>query len=455
MKLSEVSQTTQKPRLKLSQVTSQNALPQPSNSVERPVNPLELAGKVLKGGLERTVKAGPASFNTITGGPATEFIHGLKTQSGVMAGMPEVVAESLSGATDPQNVLLPLQRQIGAVPGALDRLKAMRLSAKGRATVSRLLPAINIAEDVKANRPSGAQVEGFNIIEKTKNPMDIVNKFRTEKKKVIANVDELVEQNNRPINGEQIRRRVDEILSKQFANSSDEEKAALQRAINEELDKLPSDTKSANIRKRFLYEKTQNLQKAQRQGKTIVTKPEQALVDDAFSQAYKEFIEESSPEIKSSNQRFSGLDTGETAASKLVEGEIEQTPIGERVASQAVGRPSVASSIAALVRELPIIGSSPRRLTGIIEKLRGKYGKALSASRQAQAERLIGKEFFEPAPKAPSKPFLPYEEPYAGLGQKSSGAYQKTPLGDNPQLPYADEGTIRQILRELLKKKRK
>ena len=56
--------------------------------------------------IKRTVRAGPASFNTITGGPQVELMHNLKSVLGEkMAGLHPVIAEALSGATDPQNIL--------------------------------------------------------------------------------------------------------------------------------------------------------------------------------------------------------------------------------------------------------------------------------------------------------------------------------------------------------------
>ena len=396
--------------------------PKPKNPIK---DALSNTGDILKGGFKRQVKAGPTSFNTITGGPATEFAHGVKTEAMTRAGLPEMVAESASIATDPQTIMGAGLTRLGQSafmnPGAIQRLKAMKISAKGRGTVSRLLPALNIADDVKANRPSGAQVEGFNLIKKNKNPQKIADTFRGEKNKVISNVDEIIEKNNKPISPGAVSDRARQILNKQFANSSPDEISALEQAISEETRFLPVDAKSANARKRFLFQKTQGLQKAQRQGKTIVSKPEQALVEDAYAQAYREAIEEVLPEVAEHNKRFPGLDAGETAASKLVEAELEQTPTGERIASQTIGRPSPQSSLAAFVRELPFIGSSPRRLTGIIEKMRGKHGELMTESRKLQAPKLIGKEFFEPSPKPIPEPRPPYGLPFKGSASSFSG----------------------------------
>lgn len=407
---------------------------------------LKTTGDILGGAFKRQLKTGPTSFNTITGGPATEFAHQVKMEALKRTPIPEYpigevgvgggnLHEAIASGTDPQ-AFAPeslVSARLNAVPGAIERLKAMQTSAKGRATVSRLLPAANIAEDVQAGRPSGVQVEGFNLIKKSKNPMDIFNAFKNEKNKVISNVDEIIKANNKPVSPEKIRLRVQEILGKQFSNSSDDEIRALNDAMSEELSKLPHDAVSANARKRFLYEKTQNIQKAQRQGKTIVTRPEQALVDDAFAQAYKEAIEEVAP-VKEENARFGGLEEGSKASSKLVEGELEQTPQGERIASQTAGRPSIPSMLAALVRELPFIGSSPKRLTGLIEKLRIKHGELLLKAREKQAPRLIGKEFTKVTPDIPeSKPFVPY-----GLegGQAGSGRFPEV----QPEAPYTPYG---------------
>lgn len=440
-----------------------------SYNLETTKNPFQEAlsttGEVLSGGFKRQMATGPTSFNTITGGPATEFGHGVKTEAMVRAGVPEIVAESASGATDPQVIMGAGLTRVGQsltsrFPEALKRLQAMRTSAKGRATVSRLLPAGKLSEDVEAGRPSGLQVEGFNLIKKTKNPQDIVDKFRNERSKVISQVDEYVEQNNKPVSSENIRNRAESLLKKQFENSSDDEITSLNESISEELNHMPRDTKSANSRKRFLYEKTQNLQKAQRQGKTTVTRPEQSLVEDAFARAYKEAIEEAHPDIAPTNQRFGGLDEGVKAASKLVEGEVERTPSGEKIASQTIGRPSVGSMLAALVREIPFIGSSPRVLSGLIQKLNIKHGNLLSQARKGQAPRIIGKQFFEPKQSPASLPYEPYggKMPYKGGAGNysgpeviykppppdpfaySGGAGKTTPPTYPEYTPYGDKG---------------
>src|SRR3990167_4942415 len=83
---------------------------------------LETTKDVISGGFRRQMSAGPASFNTITGGPATEFSHGVKAESGVRAGLPEIVSESLSGATDPQNLtsIAMQMNRIFKTPGAYE-----------------------------------------------------------------------------------------------------------------------------------------------------------------------------------------------------------------------------------------------------------------------------------------------------------------------------------------------
>ena len=72
---------------------------------QRAVKAFQSAGNVLMGGFNRAVQAGPASFNSLTGGPATEFAHGVKTEALTRSGVPEFFSEAISTASDPQSLL--------------------------------------------------------------------------------------------------------------------------------------------------------------------------------------------------------------------------------------------------------------------------------------------------------------------------------------------------------------
>ena len=451
--------------------------PQPS------MGPFQTAGEVLAGGFKRAFQAGPTSFNTITGGIGTELAHGVKTEALERGGVDPIVAEALSGATDAQALAPAAISRVASrfrnTPGALQRYEAMKTSAKGRATVSRLLPSAKIYEDAAQGRPSGVQAEGFNVIKKG-GPQRILDIFRNERDKVMALVDDLVEKNNKPVEPRAIRERAAQILSNNLKNAHPDEIVAFREAMDAEDLFLPSDTVKANARKRYLYQKTAKLQEAAKKGQPTVTRPETQLVEDAYAQAYREAIEEVIPEVSAPNKRFSGLNEGTNATAKLLESELEQTPPGEKVASQTLGRPSVWSGIAALIRELPVVGSSPKRLSGLIEKLRIKHGEQLLESRKLQAPRLIGKEFFKASPEPPPGP-SPAEQMYKGpsggvvsagpdvielaqrvlekpygevggfrTGPKTPGAWQPTPEGKpyGEHLPYKPPTKLKDLARK-------
>lgn len=278
-------------------------------------------------------------------------------------------------------------------PGALERLKSMQLSKKGREQVSSLIPEIKLAADIKQNRPTDAVTEGLNLIKKTNNPVDVVNKFRIEKESVLNDVNRLVQDNNKTVDMRTIEGRVRTILQRKIDNSSPSEVKKLTKAITEERSWLQKqeklDTIKLNDRKRFLYQETKKIQEKQTKGLTTIADPERNQVQDAYAQAYKEAVESVHPDIKKLNARFGGIENGLDAASKMAERMIEGGSMLDRIASQIVGRPNVAGVGAAAVRELPAIFKNFGRLTGRIESLSTKSAELLAKSRELQGERLL------------------------------------------------------------------
>lgn len=356
------------------------------------------AGDILSSAAQRTYSSGPGSVNAITGGVGTQLGHDVKSVVMEKLGINPIVAESASTMTDPQGLLGAIMASRPAMaeirsPGVLDRLKSMQLSSKARSGVSQLLPAASISSDIEQGKPIAVQAEGQNIIKKTNNPMDIVNKFRNERDSVISQVNDLVKENNIQVEPKTIESRARLLLQKQMDNSTPADRVKINRAIQDEMEfigeKKIFDSVSANARKRFLYEETQGLQKKQNTGKTIVIQPEKQLVKDAFAQALKEVVEKTHPDVSKLNSRFSGLDQGVKAASKLVEATMEQGSPGERIASQVIGRPSPQSGVAAAVRELPFMRRSVSKLSGDIEKFSNKSADLLASSREKQGARLL------------------------------------------------------------------
>jgi len=322
------------------------------------------------------------------------FLAGSAIDPRALAGYLTPVVGTASGAAEGLLTGSNIARKFAASKsGALDRLIYHQASTKGRAVTSRLLPALDVATDVEANRPVSALVEGSQIIKKTSKPQHIVDKFRNEQDVVVGQIESLVKQNVKEISPEYVMTRARLILLKQIKNSNPAERKKLAKAFADEWrwinEQRGMDTIKAHNRKKFLYDRTEGIQKRQRKGLQIVTAPEQGIADDAFAQAYKEIVEQTHPDIHKLNSRWYGLESGKKAAAKLVETTLEHGNIAQRVATQIAGRPSMRSVTAAAVREIPIIKQSVSRMTGEIERLNKKASEALVRSRLKQAPRLL------------------------------------------------------------------
>lgn len=278
------------------------------------------------------------------------------------------------------------------MPGVLDRLQSMVKSAQARSAVSKLLPSADIATDLERGIVSGVQNEGANLIKKTKNPVDVVNKFRNEKQVILKNIDDLVTQNNQPVEPKFIATRARMLLREQIANSNPKDRKKIMLAAKDEWNWMKEqgslDTMKAHERKKFLYGETPGIQRKQRKGQLIVASPEKDIVKDAFAQAYKEAVERSHPDIQSWNKRYIGVENGIKAASKMAESRLENLPIGQKTIETVQSRPNRTGLAAAVVRKF-YDPESMQAQTGRIEKLSTQAGEALSRSRMKQAPRLL------------------------------------------------------------------
>lgn len=336
------------------------------------------------------IAAGEDILSMFTGQEAPDkAVYAPKTFGGNVA----MAAAELAAGGKTGMGLISKMDDLYKTPGALERLKSMQLSRKGRSEVSRLLPELKIALDIKQNKPTGAIAEGLNLIKKTNDPVDVANKFRIEKEAVLSDVNRLVQENNKPVDPKFLEGRVQTILQRKIENATGKEKIALKKALQDEVDWLSKqkniDTVTVNNRKRYLYQETKNIQNKQKQGQTIISSPERGQVQDAFAQAYKEAVESAHPDIQKLNTRFGGIENGLDAASKMAERILEQGSPLQRIMSQIAGRPNVQGVGAAAVREIPQIFKSFGRITGRIESLAGKSADLLAKSRQMQGEKLL------------------------------------------------------------------
>lgn len=310
-----------------------------------------------------------------------------------LGGLVTMLATEIAAGGSEGVGLLDKFNRLEKVPGAVERLASAKLWSKARGEYSQLVPEIKLSSDIKNNRPTTAITEGVNLLKKTNNPIDVVNKVRVEKQSVINEVNNLVDKFNKPVNPDFVGSRAKLILERDLRNATASERKKILSAFQDEAKWIGEqevfDTKTINERKRFLYEETQNIQKKQSQGKTIVTSPEKDKVKDAFAQAYKESVEAANPEIKKLNERYGSLETLHEAVSKMAERTIEAGSLAERIITQIIGRTNTKNVAAAGIREIPQVLRSFGRTTGKIEALAKESSNLLAKSRQLQGERLL------------------------------------------------------------------
>ena len=359
-------------------------------------------GDVLGEIIGRTIKTGPASFNALTGGMPTQLLHDAKSVGMEKGGVHPVIAEAVSTATDPQTLMGGLMAAPEADLGAMDRLIAMRKGSQMRNAVSEFLPAAKMADDIEAGRPSGFQTEAGNLIKKTKDPYQVVSRLRAERDNVIKQVDALVAAHNQPIEPEAVLSRAKLILQKQIKNATPKDRVKMKLAMQDEMNWINEqgefDTVAAHARKKYLYDETQGVQKRQNRGIQIVTAPEKDLVKDAFAQALKEQVERAHPDIQKLNARWSGLDVGTKAASKMAEARAENLPIGAKTVQTVQTRPNPSGFRSAILRKF-YDPYSVESQTGRIEKLSREAAEASARSRLKQMPSLLA-SFGEDASKS-------------------------------------------------------
>lgn len=160
---------------------------EPSNHPNPIGEAIKTTGDILSGGFKRQISSGPVSFNTITGGPATEFAHGVKTAAMVKGGVPELVAEAASGATDPQQILG------GILTGSpkfseMFRNKAESKISSARNLFRKILPS-KASEQTTANLKGIELPEvevGTPLVTKSKDYGELGQKFSGAKKEAIT-----------------------------------------------------------------------------------------------------------------------------------------------------------------------------------------------------------------------------------------------------------------------------
>lgn len=282
---------------------------------------------------------------------------------------------------------------------------------------------------------------GAEIIKKSKEAQEVVGQFQAAKHDNISAVSALIAENNKPVKNQYLGK------AKVFYEKAKSEGiydartlSNMEKRIKQEeayLAGLDSefDTISAQKRKILLEQQTANLLKAKSKGQNIATKPGVDLIEDQLRMGLKESVEQAHPEIKTLNSQYGGIIKGEELASLLAADErvIPKGLLGKL--AWVVGRPSIPSAAAALIRELPLIGKTTASRTGKIESLGNQMdilADAIARSKAKQVEaKLVGTE---------ARKLLGFEETGLVKSERdlSRGFSSKQPKEYQPQL----EGTV-------------
>lgn len=126
---------------------------------------LKMGMDVIGDAAQRTIRSGPGSFNNLTGGVATEFLHNAKSSGMERAGIDPVIAESISSATDPQSMLGGLRGDVGKLVGKLVPQPIKNTTTGRTAFVERVRGGFQ-----GAKRKAGEQFEGTLTKLTTENP---------------------------------------------------------------------------------------------------------------------------------------------------------------------------------------------------------------------------------------------------------------------------------------------
>lgn len=384
------------------------------------VNPLvsaiQSAEEVSRGGFKRQFQAGPTSFNTITGGPSTEFAHGLKSELLSRSGVPEDVniggihvspTEILSTSTDPQSLLGGLGASSSSIAKLLRNIAGKKL-AKSSSIVERILPPESgrLAESIRKggelpeiNIPARAIKTAPTYTKLTEQLQKGIEPFRVEREAILQSKTLPIKKYSFKNLSEAIK---DELDSPQGAVNANKMEKVLDREL-ESIMNIPRekfrDPKFLESKKEYYQNLASNLLNKRGVGRLTGTEAAQHRAYLHLADDYKSMVESVDPRIAELNRQMQGRILSSKTASKLAE--RERTRPLETLPQEIVEgtRGSKSSTFAAVFRgiakQIPVI----RRLfptlkseTKAIERLSRSAAKKIG-----RAERL--ESLFKPSLK--------------------------------------------------------
>lgn len=369
---------------------------------------LKMAGDVALGGFKRQMAAGPTSFNTITGGPATEFAHGVKTEGMVRAGVPEMVAESASSATDPQGLLLTMLGGANTLSKMFGKQAASKTAKSQMFTEQLLKPeSKEFSKQIRRGGTTPAVEEASKVLKKAKNYTDVTGQLEEASKVPMRQRQNIYENSSSPNNRTQLEPITKEIEDSFQSVHGQKDSQVLKRMMDDENVWLNSQSPEDLANPSFIQARKEELQTLAKPFYDAVSKGADptrlsARVRGfaALGRGYKDKLSQLSEQVDPLNKQFAGLNDASERASTLAAIERGASPVGIGKELIEAVRPTKEGVIATLVKNtlgrlLPkgtIRPHDVQSLTGNIEKLSKGASKASKASELlANADRPLPK----------------------------------------------------------------
>lgn len=299
---------------------------------------VSMAGNVLKPAMERTVKAGPTSFNSLTGGVGTEFAHNAKVEALLQSGIagksssligkllnklgishtpdPENLAQSFSSGTDPQSLLAPLlgkASKAGMRQLELGSANAMENKAKTILTQNVIQPKISKSGDLFA-RPEVEQA--VSKMKPVKNYQELADLYKGESMKPMAAREEIYKSTLASPEKSQLNQAL-ELLQEKLKNKRvrPQEKKAVKEVMGREQEALKEgdivsqiDPDELQKVKEFYQTKSQPLYKKRDMGTITGNESAELEMYERLAKGYQTKLESLDPRVKGLNREWQGLD---------------------------------------------------------------------------------------------------------------------------------------------------
>lgn len=319
----------------------------------------------IKDVYQKTARSGP-SFLTISGGPASEFGHQLKTKIFKNVGMPDLVAESLSSATDPQNMFLQAASLKPVATGYMKSIsqKSKDLSKKAMDTTAYILPT-------EKGRLSDSMRRGYNlpeieetskVITPTKDYEELGKKLQSSIKEPISKRSDVYNSLTSPTDRSQLDKAL-KLLKEQRTSAQGRIPARqIDEIITNEVDFLNKQNPEVFKDPNFYQLRKMEYQKLADDLGAYAHDPKfkpKAYAYKKIAEGYKDKLNSLDPEIQKQTRRIEGLSISEKKAFDLAEKQKLTPPqkFSEEVIKGLRGGPQ--STIAAVFRgisdKIPVV----------------------------------------------------------------------------------------------------